>query len=219
MKYCNNCKISIKGEYENCPLCQDELVGENTQQEYPSKVEADKETSMIVRWVVFIALVASLVGAFLDMVINERHFWSVAIILVFIGVASSIIIGVKKHKSILKCILYQSLIIGAFAIIMDNYFGYKGWSITFVIPIIFTISTISMYTLAKVLKMQVADYMIYVMIGALFGVITVGLLRVNGRKADWPIYICILVNSICLIAIGTFEGKNLINELMRRLHV
>ena len=97
--------------------------------------------------------------------------------------------------------------------------GAHGWAITFVIPIILTLAMVVMYVVSKVLHLQVGDYMIYLLIDALFGLIPLVLLLTGQVFTDIPSLICILTSIISVVGLVIFEGNNMVSELKRRLHL
>lgn len=221
MKYCNKCKADVIGDLTFCPLCQNELQikGKIEENIYPSQVEQRFNNHMVLKVFGFIALIVSIIAVFLNIVLPNQSWWSVIVVLSMGCIWLSIAVAINKHRNIVKYVLYQAFIISVFMVFLDYATGANGWAMTFVVPIILTIAMCVMYVISKVLHLQVGDYMIYLLIDALCGIIPLAFLLTNQVFTDIPSLICILASIISVLALIIFEGRNMMSELKRRLHV
>lgn len=221
MKYCNKCKTHITGSLTYCPLCQSELVviDEKVEELYPMTYESDAANYMILKIFAFISVVVSILSVFMNIIIPTKIWWSLIVVATFVCLWISLSIAISKHKNILKYLLHQSIIISLFSIFLDYFTGRYGWSINFVIPVIFTLAMIVMYILSKILRLQAGEYMIYLLLDALFGIIPILFLVTDSVKYTVPSFICILVSLISVTALIIFEGRTMLSELKRRLHI
>ena len=219
MKYCNKCKVKVMGDLTACPLCQNELQGEMTEQIYPPKLEKRFNNHMVLKCFGFISIIASILAVFFNIIMKSESWWSLIVVLCFGFVWVSLATAIIKHRNIVKYLFYQALIISVFLSFLDHATGAHGWAITFVIPIILTLAMVVMYVVSKVLHLQVGDYMIYLLIDALFGLIPLVLLLTGQVFTDIPSLICILTSIISVVGLVIFEGNNMVSELKRRLHI
>lgn len=221
MKYCNKCKTHITGSLTYCPLCQSELVviDEKVEELYPMAYESEAANYMILKIFAFISVVVSILSVFMNIIIPTKVWWSLIVVATFICLWISLSIAISKHKNILKYLLHQSIIISLFSIFLDYFTGRYGWSINFVIPVIFTLAMIVMYILSKILRLQAGEYMIYLLLDALFGIIPILFLVTDSVNYTVPSFICILVSLISVTALIIFEGRTMLSELKRRLHI
>lgn len=221
MKYCNKCHTEVMGSVKFCPLCQHELQIKNEQEEdlYPFEIDKRSNSHMLLKVFGFISMIASILAVFFNIVLQSKTLWSLIVIVVMGFTWLSIAAAIKKHRNILKYVWYQMLIITSLTVVIDGMTGQRGWAITFVMPLMLTVAMIVMYLLSKVLKLQVGDYMIYLLLDALFGIIPVIFLRTHQLITDIPSWICILTSIISVVGLIIFEGKNMMSELKRRLHV
>ena len=221
MKYCNKCKTHITGSLTYCPLCQSELVviDEKVEEFYPIAYESDTTNHMILKIFAFISVVVSILSIFMNLILPTKIWWSLIVVATFVCLWISLSIAISKHKNILKYLLHQSIIISLFSMFLDYFTGSYGWSINFVIPVIFTLAMIVMYILSKILRLQAGEYMIYLLLDALFGIIPILFLVTDRVKYTVPSFICILVSLISVTALIIFEGRAMMSELKRRLHI
>lgn len=225
MKRCHKCHIEVMGSITRCPLCQNELektqvIEEESEDLYPRKIERQKDDTLAIKIIGFIVFIISLISVFLNMILPYQNLWSPIVILIVGTIWLSIVIAIKYHKSLLKCLWQQMVIMTAVAIMIDFLAGKQGWSLTFVMPIVFTSSMIVMFFLSKILRLEVGDYMIYLLLDALFGLIPIlVLLSPFEMSIRLPSYICILTSLISVVGLILFEGKAILNELKRRLYI
>jgi len=221
MKYCSKCKTHITGSLTYCPLCQNELVvvNEKVEELYPTLYENDTTNYMILKIFGFISVVVSILSIFINIIIPARILWSPIVVVTFGCLWISLLSAISKHKNILKYLLYQSIIISLFSMFLDYFTGRHGWAITFVIPVVFTLAMIVMYMLSKILRLQAGEYMIYLLLDALFGIIPILFLVTDSVKYTMPSFICIMVSLISVMALIIFEGRAMLSELKRRLHI
>lgn len=221
MKWCEKCKVKIMGTKSYCPLCQNELVGKGQIEEdlFPTSYKGTKERHMIMKVISFMMTLVGILSVFLNILFTTEIWWALIVVAVLIGIRISLSIAIAKHKNILKYLLHQSLIIIIVALFIDGVTGKYGWSVTFVLPMIFTLAMILMYLLSKILHLQAGEYMIYLLLDALFGIIPIIFLVTDSVKTPIPSLVCIMVSLISVTALVIFEGSAMYSELKRRLHM
>ena len=114
---------------------------------------------------------------------------------------------------------YQVILLSVFARLWDSITGCPGWSYQYVIPFLFVFAMIIFPILAKITHMAVMDYMIYVVIDIVLGVIPLILLLFGSTDVIYPSIISVAVSAISLAFFAIFEGGNLVAELKRRFHI
>lgn len=220
MSYCSKCQIEIRGHLTFCPLCQNELQDKNEKVEnlYP-KVEPRSKSHMLLKIFGFIALVISILAIFLNLILPSTTLWSILVVGILGFVWLSLAVAIKKHRHIMKYLWYQIMILSLLSIFVDYMTGKNGWSMSIVIPCLLITAMIVMSILPKILHMQVGDYLIYLLLDALIGIIPFIFIMTGDAISHIPSIICILVSLISVIGIVIFEGKTMMGELKRRLHV
>ena len=78
---------------------------------------------------------------------------------------------------------------------------------------------VSMSAIAKVMRLHFEDYLIYLLLFALFGIIPLVFFFMGLLRVAYPTLICVAVSIIALTALLVFEGRNIHLELKRRLHL
>lgn len=219
MKYCNNCKVDVVGNKKNCPLCQETLKGEKTEEDVFPKISfIYKEHGLFMKIMLLVSIIIASFSVAVNILLPSRA-WSLFILGGLGSVWVSMISAINKRNNIPKNIVYQVMIISIIAVIWDFLTSWKGWSITYVIPFVCSFAMISMATISKVLKLHIEDYILYIIIDGLFGLIQIIFIFTGGLTALYPSLICIVTSIISFSTIIIFEWKKLEAEVKRRLHM
>lgn len=218
MLYCKNCKVSITGNHEECPLCQGDIIGEPSQTNtFPIIKEEKHLINLILKITALITITASVICVLINLGFGGS--WSLYVIAGFVTGWIVIWITVKMHGNITKNTVWLTVIISILSIIWDISTGYRGWSIDYVLPIICCFAMIEMFIVANIKKLKIEDYIVYLIIDILFGIVPLALLLLNIVKIIYPSLICVAESVISLAILIIFEGKALKAEIVRRMHL
>ena len=222
MKFCNKCKVNVAGSREKCPLCQSELAVLDANGKIEKFPEIKKKRSKVDgMWRIF--LMASIFAIFVCFIVNyqfpQHVFWCK---FVAGGVFTSwilLFVLMKKYKNILKCLFYETIVVSTFVVVWDYFTGMHGWSLDFVLPILFILVIVTMGILAKVLKIGPEEHIVYFLSLATFGIIPGFLWMNNIVNFELPSLICIGISFTLIFTLILFEGKKMLQEFSRRLHI
>lgn len=220
MKYCNNCKVDVVGNKKNCPLCQETLKGDKQEEDVFPKISfVYKEHGLFFKIMLLVSIIIATISVAINILLPQRGAWSLFVLGGLGSVWVSMISAINKRNNIPKNIVYQVMIISVIAVIWDFLTRWKGWSITYVIPFVCFFAMISMSIISKVLKLHIEDYILYIIIDGLFGLVQIIFIFTGGLTAIYPSLICIVTSIISLSTIIIFEWKKLEAEVKRRLHL
>jgi len=222
MKYCGKCKVNVGGNREKCPLCQNELVNFDDSGKIERFPVINKKVSKIdIVWRIFlmVSIFAIIVCFIVNYQVPSHGFWCRFVVA---GVLTSwilLFVVMKKYKNILKCLFYETIIVSGFVVFWDYYTGMNGWSLDFVIPILFMMVIITMGILAKVLKIGPEEHVVYLLSLSTFSIVPAVLWLNNVIKFELPSLICIGMSVVLIFMLILFEGKKMVDEFSRRLHL
>lgn len=220
MKYCNNCNLSVVGKRKICPLCQERLAGYDYQEEVFPKISfVYIEHTMFFKVMLLISIITATISIAVNILLPDRGAWSLFILGGLGSVWASLITLINQRKNIPKNIVYQVMTISIMALIWDLLTGWRGWSINYVIPLVCVFAMISMAVISKIRKLHIEDYILYIIIDGLFGIVPIAFIAFGFLDVLYPSIICIATSVISLSTIIIFEDKKLIAEIKRRLHV
>lgn len=221
MKFCGKCKVSVAGERKYCPLCQGKLqpLNEKEDEVFPVVPTVFRKYHLVFRLLILLSVAASVISVLINALIPGKIWWSLFVV-GGIGCAwLSTAIAISKRKNIPKNILYQFFVLSLLIVLWDVFTGWHAWSIEFVVPIACTLVMICMAIIARVSNLQVKDYIIYLIIDCVFGIVPLIFIFTGLIKQPFPSFICAAASVISLAALFVFQGEDLLTELRRRLHL
>jgi len=128
-------------------------------------------------------------------------------------------IAVKKRGKPLKAVFWQVCVLSILALAWDYGTGFRGWSLDYVLPILYTCTMLAMALIAWFLHLRASDYLLYLIMNILLGLIPLILLLIGALRVVYPAVVCAAVSTIFLAVLILFEGHALKGELLRRLHL
>ena len=220
MQYCSHCHVKVRGEKEKCPLCGNGLPnnGDTEKQQLFPHIPPSYERHLAIRIMVFISIAAVVASfaAYIIFPIDVR--WPLFILFGLASMWISLIVILSKRHNIPKTILWHVVIVTLLSVFWDWQTGWRGWSLDYVIPIIYVAAMVVMYVTAKIMKLSIRDYITYAFLDGLFGIIPIAFLLLKWTNVLYPSIICIGASVIFLAAIFIFQGDNIRSELDKRMH-
>lgn len=223
MDDCENCKASIKGDWEICPLCQTSMKQENSEDKKtgtsflndPLLFNRDQAKQTFFRVSLLLILLY-----FIAQIFYPFKFFGLEYILFGLFITWTLgIIFVRKQRNLAKVITYYLLLISLATIYFDYLFGWRGWSITFVVPIISMSALLAIFIAMQVINLKVQDYVLYLQLAALFGLIPLLFLIMNWVGHPLPSLLSVILSIIMFIGVLIRYRKLLIRELQKRMHI
>lgn len=221
MKYCSKCKINIVGKRNYCPLCQATLSGIDDEQHdvFPKIAASYKERSVLFKILIFISVVVVTVSIAMNILLPQNGAWSLFIIGAMASIWTTTITALNKRHNLNKNIVYQVFVISVILIIWDYMTHWKGWSINYAIPFMCVAAMIFMFVVSKIRKMHINDYVLYIILNGILGIIPVIFILTGLTKVLYPSLICIVTSIISFSALLIFEWETMISEIKKRLHI
>lgn len=216
---CKKCGIEVRGAEIVCPLCQHRLSGEPGETVYPRIPTVYRQHELFFKCLALSSIAAGIICIAVNLLLPSGGFWSFFVVLGLLCFWVSLAYAVKKKDNIPKNITMQVFLISVLSYGWDLVTGWHGWSLDFVIPITCGAAMLSLFIIAKVMKLPPEDYLVYFMVDILFGVVPLIFYLTGLIHVAVPSVICISLSSLSLTALIIFEGKEMVRELVRRFHV
>ena len=221
MKYCRNCKVYIREEHDKCPLCENILEEESRgkDDEVFPMIPPFYESHLALKIMIFISIVALVLSFGINMVFPSEINWPILFMFGVISIWVGLIIIVQKRYHIPKKIIWQVFIISILSVFWDYKIGWRGWSLDYIIPIACVSAMIIMYVTAKIMHLSTRDYITYVLLDGIFGIIPVIFIIFDLVNVVYPSIISVGFSIISLSAIFIFQGKEIKAEITKRMHI
>lgn len=221
MSFCPNCKIDVKGNWLECPVCQTSLEmknnGKNEKSSFagvPLQYNRQKAIQTFLRY--------SLIIVFIYFALN--YFWPFKffgleyVLFGLIITWTIIVILVRKRRNIAKAINYLLFFISLASIYIDYVGGWQGWSITFVVPILSISALVAMRISLRVVKLKVEDYVLYLELAAIAGIVPLLFLIMDWVGHTLPSLISVVFSAFMFTGVLLKYRQMLIRELQKRMH-
>ena len=222
MKRCERCHVLVSGNPRSCPLCQGDLIGDEEpgRESFPPLAAKPHPQKGLLQLIGLVTAAAAAVCIAVNLSLPDGGWWSIFVVAGILSFWLTFWAVVKKRGNIPKAILWQVALISALALVWNWWTaGRLNWSVDFVIPLLLIGAMIAMAVIAKCMRLRIQDYILYLLLDALFGLIPLILLLCDCLRIVYPSAACVAVSIISLAALCLYEGQALKNEILRRLHL
>ena len=221
MLYCDNCKITIRTEHKCCPLCHGGLSGAASIDDsiFPDIPAPKKRQISFFSMLTFCCVLAFIFSYLVNNIIPIASKWFIYVIGGICLVWIVLVWGKSKRKNLLKNTIGQMIIIGVGVGICDVFIGWKGWAVDYAWPILIFLSLIINVFITWLKKLQGSDYMIYLLMNCIFGLIPLLLLQLNIVKFIFPSIICSGFAMVLLAVLVIFRWDQVRQELVKKFHM
>ena len=226
MKNCPYCKMNIGGNLEKCPVCQNTLEGEGERDYWPKLVVNSRRVKAF-QIVMFAVISISIVALAMDFLFLKTDHHSFGPLVM----AWTVIPGwqlenvIKKHYNLLKT-LFVALIAMSILCGLSEFYIHVAWNTPYlgitpgyIIPILCSANMISNFVLSFVDKQFTDHSLIYMFMNVLVGIVPwIALFFIAGTPPmTWSI--CMVINTLAVVALFIFRGRIVINEFRKRFHL
>ncbi len=219
MKRCPHCNINVGGTFDQCPLCQSKLLGDATLDLFPRN---DKKGGgmLPVKILAFIFLTGAVITLSLDFLfIKSEHVHFGLIVALWCFAALWYMYSVIRKKRVLaQLILFAVLLISIAAVLTEVIVGYKGFTTTYIVPNLLSLTLISNFILSVLDRSGRLNAMFYLISSVFLGLIpcVVVMIRRQVTPVSWEI--CFFTSVVVFISLLVFKRREVLNELQKRFH-
>ena len=221
MPYCDKCRVEVPGDRRRCPLCQGQLPpgGDPQAEVFPVVPTVYRQHHLVIRIFIFLSIAAGVICVACNFLFTPHRWWSV---LVLAGIGCmwvSVSSAVRRRHNLPKNILRQLFWLSMISLLWDFLTRWRGWSVTYAIPGFCVIAMLCLLLLARILHMKSEDFLVYMILDGLFGIIPLAFILFGWAKVSYPSVICIVASVLSFTALFSFAGRKTQAELQKRLHM
>lgn len=233
LKYCNHCKVVVRGSDEICPLCRNPMPmsegegldlltlieEEELARDVFPYVKPNNVQHLAFRILTFVSIAAIVIILLLKWLLVSAVAWPWFAIIGIVSMWLVVVTILRKKRNISKTIVWQVLILSLAALVLDRTGGFQGWSLNYAIPIILICAQLTMTTLALIFSLKPRDFVMYVILGALMGLVPLIFIWAGWVRTILPSALSAGASALFLAAVLLFQGKVVFHELQKRFHV
>jgi Family of unknown function (DUF6320) len=218
MRRCDDCGVTIEGEWTRCPLCGTEVTGEPVAGPFPA-VPLRYSRRRVLRVLFLISLVV-IVGSFLAQPLFTPGVPGLGVLRsLWLGVAAMwlvVMMAVRKRHNPAKGAVYLVVLVGLVSVYWDNLLGWSGWSLTYVVPIVCGASILAVVIIERAMRLDVGEHIVYSGLTVVLGLTPLVFLMAGWATTPLPSVICA---ALSLVALGLLQLTEVGHELAKRLHI
>lgn len=238
MRYCPKCNINVGGTWEYCPICQNQLYVEDEQQddsqqeintlsaesipdetEYFPGCSALKVKSIAYKIQLFVALTICVVCLSIDLLFNANGniHWSYIVVMWIVGF--EIVLGpIFKRRSIPAYFITNVAVLVSCIFAVTAYFIGDIRICTHVqLPIVVLVTLVVNFVLSLIDKK--GNALVFALCNVLVGIIPNIVMLSVYQSAPILWRVCFVVSVIFLIGLIIFKGRQVYNEIQKRLNI
>ena len=223
MRYCEKCQVEILDDTEYCPLCHNVLkIDKDVETEefdsFPD-VLGKKKIGAKITSVFFFATICSLIFAiYFDVILDYRAGFLYILTAAFLYTTLILNFATRETGYLFQIFVYT---IGAvlFVLIVDFYYGFKGWSVDYVLPGAILLVDLILLILMLCNNRNWQGYMASQLLMLLIGLIPVLLINLGVVKHPLVSEIAFLASLIVFLGTLILGGRVAREELKRRFHI
>lgn len=221
MNYCPHCRVNLKGEWEECPLCHQRVEAKKSEpvaSPYPDIPLLFNKRQAFTR-LMLVSLVIIL-GFF----VIEFFFPSplTTVQMALFGVMSLWLVAliiIRKRRNIAKGIVYLIVSLSVICVYLDYQTGWDAWSTTYAIPLICFFAIIAMFVAVRIVHLKVGDYVLYLLTATILGLVPAAFLFFNWTTWEFPSRLSLLFSFLISAWTIANHGKDIWKELQKRAQI
>lgn len=218
MKTCPYCNIAVGGTPSKCPICQNGLNGQSTEDHWPYQ-ETLKKESILYKIQLFFVLSLVIVSLALDFLFDLQPgvHWSVVITLWLLAFEFGIIKLFRNYFSPSKVVTEVALIVSLLLLFTGYWIHHLTVIGGIVIPIICLGTLITNFIL--ILVDRASNAMVYLLCNVLVGALPYLVLLFMKHTIPFLWILCLMISVITFIGACVFRGRQVWSELQKRFNM
>ncbi len=204
-------------------LSEEEIPHRELKNDFPGCGEQQrlerKENQRIVQTFSFLCLAVAVICGMINIMTAGTLNWSW-----FAGAGCVcawlvVMVAYSKRRNILKNEIWQLLLISVIAILWDQFTGWRGWSVDFILPFGVLSVQFSVPVIARVNRLKREEYLFYLVQACIAGLIPMILAWTGVAKFVYPSVICAGISILTLAALFIFCKKDTLREFHKKLRM
>jgi hypothetical protein len=219
MKKCYKCDVIVNTSLHKCPLCQNEISHEKVKTcVFPVIPTLYKRHNLLYQILTFISVFGVITCLLINIIVSKEIGWSWFVITGIICFWATIITAIKRRNHFMRFLFAEFNLIIIITILWDYITGWNMWSVDYVFPFTCISYIIVMFIMRIFFNYYIKDYIIYITVNCLMGIIPLILVFFKVLLVNWPSVLSGLTSIFMVALLAIFNRKSLTKELERRFH-
>ena len=201
----------LKKEQVSCEIRENDFPGQKEERKAPAKLFES---------FTFLCIVLAVVCNLIDYLVDGHMGWAWFVTAGAFCTWLMVSVAYVKRRNLLKNEMWQLVIVTVAGVLWDMFTGWRGWSVDYLLPLAALAVICSMWVITAAQRLEVAEYMIYLLEAGAFGVvIPLILLAIGVVNVLYPSLICICVSFLMLVWLFLFKRKDMVREMQKKFRV
>ncbi|MDL2253243.1 DUF6320 domain-containing protein [Ruminococcaceae bacterium OttesenSCG-928-I18] len=229
MRVCNACHVSVRTGADYCPLCGNVLEGGQGEVQdevsvpavnhYPDLTSQMKQYNFFRRILLFITIFGCLFSALVNVLVTPGIWWSLIVLAVAIYCWALLPALLRKGTNYARQIVFQVVLTCAIVIAADFITGYRGWSVSYVLPGVLSAGIVATGLMAIFNRTRWSQYVFYQVIVCVFGFAPLVLYLTGIAHSLVMVLVTVGLAMASLLLAVIFGDRTIKNEFIKRFHV
>ena len=201
-------------------LKKEQVSCEIRENDFPGQKEERKSPAKLFESFTFLCIVLAVVCNLIDYLVDGHMGWAWFVTAGAFCTWLMVSVAYVKRRNLLKNEMWQLVIVTVAGVLWDVFTGWRGWSVDYLLPLAALAVICSMWVITAAQKLEVAEYMIYLLEAGAFGVVIPLILLATGVvNVLYPSLICICVSFLMLVWLFLFKRKDMVREMQKKFRV
>ena len=157
MQYCPKCRISIRGDKTECPLCGGRVTGESVPGGFPVLDRRRFSHMSLVKVGTFCLLTFFIIMMSLEILYDFKLAWVPFAVMGALIAWGDLMVGIYYRNNLIKTLFIETYLAMAVCILIDTLTGWHGWSLAYVLPIGFVMLVFVTIAVRRVYNLYFCD--------------------------------------------------------------
>ena len=219
---CPQCGVAFTGNRPTCPLCGMPTIGAKVlPSRYPHLPRRVNYTRRFLQICALATAAIAICCVIVNYMMSDLITWSLFVLLGIGSFWAGILAFLRGKRQIIKSMMWQMLAIFVLSLIWDILGGFSHWSLDFVLPILSACVLVALALYGRIARLSASDYLVYALSCAAISLGSVVLLFSGSSmiQVKLPAMISGGLSIFFLLSLLIFEGRIVLAELRRRLHL
>ena len=209
MQYCPKCRISIRGDKTECPLCGGRVTGESVPGGFPVLDRRRFSHMSLVKVGTFCLLTFFIIMMSLEILYDFKLAWVPFAVMGALIAWGDLMVGIYYRNNLIKTLFIETYLAMAVCILIDTFTGWHGWSLAYVLPIGFVLLVFVTIGVGRAANLRLEEYIIYIFVTILLSMLQIIPVLTHVNPVILPAVASMALLLIAACAAGIFRFRDL----------
>lgn len=225
MKHCDSCRVDVVTGAGCCPLCGSPLEAADNPavippaNTYPNLSDRVAKYNFVLRLFVFLSLLGCGLSLLINLTVNPSFLWSLIVVAAVVYLWVTIPPLLRNGVNYAKRVVYMAIFSSALVVVLDLIVGYRGWSVSFVVPALLMTGLASIALLMIFSRTKWTQYVFYQILLGVFGFVPLVLYLTGLASNLTMVLLCASLSLACLLVTIIFGDRSVKDDFKRRFNI